>query len=336
MMLLGMSGGIWFILILLAMVLDACIGDPVNLPHPIVYIGKFIGFLAKKLNHGKALKLKGLFMWCITLVVTALVVLLVQWIAWKIHILLFYAVNVYFLATTIAAKCLKQEVYKVYDALKEKDLEKSRTMVGYLVGRDTQSLDEHEIIRATVETTAENTIDGVLAPIFFMLLGCAFWGFCPMLNPLVLAMGYKAINTMDSMVGYIQEPFTKFGFFPAKLDDVFNFVIARIGSWLMIIGGFFLGYDPKRAAFIYKRDKNNHKSPNSGHPESVVAGLLGVQLGGTNRYFGQVLVKPTIGDDTRTLTEEDIRSTVSIMYASEIVMAFVVGILFLIVFALSG
>lgn len=170
------------------------------------------------------------------------VILAVQYIAYRLNIVLFYVVNLYLLSTTIAAKCLQEEVMKVYDALRDKDIPKARTMVGYLVGRDTQELQEGGIVRATVETTAENTIDGVLAPIFYMIIGVVLWVFVPFINPLLLAMLYKAVNTMDSMVGYVQEPYKDFGYFPAKIDDIANFVIARIGSWFMLIGGLFLGY----------------------------------------------------------------------------------------------
>lgn len=328
-MLLGISAGIWFCLILGAAILDRLMGDPAGIPHPIVFIGKMIGFFTKKLNKGKARKFKGLILWLLTVIITATVVLAIQFVCYHTNIILFYIVNLYLLSTTLAAKCLKEEVMKVYDALQIRDLPKARTMVGYLVGRDTQELSEGGIIRATVETTAENTIDGVLAPIFYMVLGIVLWIFVPVLNPLVLAMVYKAINTMDSMVGYIQEPYKDFGYFPAKIDDVANLLIARLGSIFMIIGGYFLGYKASEGWRIFLRDRKNHKSPNSAHPESVVAGLLGIQLGGTNLYFGQTLEKPTIGDDKKGLVFENIKDTISIMYAGELVTMVVVCIAFM-------
>lgn len=323
-----MSVGIWFCIIVGAVVLDRLIGDPAKIPHPIVYIGKLIGFLTKKLNKGKARKFKGLILWCLTMLMTAVIVLGVQYLTYRINIILFLVVNLYFLATTIAARCLSEEVMKVCDALREKDLNKARLMVGYLVGRDTKNLDENEIIRATIETTAENTIDGVLAPIFFMMIGCFTWIFCPVLNPLTLAMLYKAVNTMDSMVGYVQEPYKDFGYFPAKIDDVVNFLIARIGSFFMLLGGFFLGYNMKEGSQIFFRDRKNHKSPNSAHPESVVAGLLGIQLGGTNQYFGEKLIKPTIGDSKNKLTAGHIKDTIEIMYTGEMTMMVVMIVIF--------
>ena len=328
-MLLGINTGIWFCLIIMAVLLDWIIGDPIQIPHPIVYIGKWIGFLRDKLNKGKGRKIKGLLLWILTLLMVGLVTAAVQLISYKIHPVFFYVVNVYFLATTIAAKCLKQEVIKVYEALREGDIPKGRQLGGYLVGRDTAALEEGELIRATVETTAENTIDGVMAPIFYMVIGCFLWQICPLCNPLMLAMLYKAINTLDSMVGYVQEPYKDFGYFSAKIDDVVNYPIARLGSLFILVGGFFLGYNISDGWKIYCRDRRNHRSPNSANPESAVAGLLGIQLGGTNTYFGQVLEKPTIGDSGRGLVYEDIKNTADIMYAGEMVMLVLILILFM-------
>ena len=328
-MLLGVSTGIWFCLVILAVALDWIIGDPKSIPHPIVLIGRWVGFLTKRLNHGRGRKAKGLLLWILTLAMTVAVVLAVQALCYKIHPLLFYVVNLYFLASTIAAKCLKDEVMKVYEALRAGDLPLGRKLVGYLVGRDTETLGEGGLIRATVETTAENTIDGVMAPVFYMVIGCFLWTLHPALNPLVLAMAYKAVNTLDSMVGYIQEPYRDFGYFPAKIDDVVNFPIARLGSFLMLAGGLFLGYDTAEGWRIYRRDRKNHRSPNSANPESMVAGLLGIQLGGTNTYFGQVLEKPTIGEAKRGLVYEDIKNTVDIMYAGEIVMVALIMLIFI-------
>ncbi|MDO4288951.1 MAG: adenosylcobinamide-phosphate synthase CbiB [Eubacterium sp.] len=327
-MLLGVNTGIWFCLVILAVVLDWIVGDPRALPHPIVFIGKWVGFLTKKLNCGRGRKAKGLLLWLLTLAATVAVVLAVQYLAYKIHPVVFYLVNLYFLASTIAAKCLKQEVMKVYDALRAEDIPQGRVLVGYLVGRETSELGEGGLIRATVETTAENTIDGVMAPIFYMVLGCFLWQLHPALNPLVLAMAYKAVNTLDSMVGYIQEPYKDFGCVSAKIDDAVNFPIARLGSLLMLAGGLFLGYNTSDGWRIYRRDRKNHRSPNSANPESMVAGLLGIQLGGTNVYFGQVLEKPTIGDARRGLVYEDIKNTADIMYAGEIVMVVLIMLIF--------
>ena len=314
----GLGGGFWFLLILTGIILDWLIGDPAWLPHPIVGMGKTIGFLNKKLNHGNHRKAKGFLLLFLMLALTAFAVFALQWICLKIHIVLYIIFNLYLIVTSLAAKTLAVEVKKVMTALKGGDIEVSRTQVGYLVGRDTSELKEKEIIRATVETTAENTIDGVLAPIFYLLIGTLIP--IPWLNPAMLVMLYKATNTLDSMVGYVQEPYKDFGYASAKFDDIINFIPARIGSLFMLVAGMFLGYPFNDACRIFKRDRLKHKSPNSAHPESVVAGLLGIQLGGTNQYFGETLEKPTIGEAKTPLEILDIRETITIMYGSEVVV----------------
>lgn len=249
---------------------------------------------------------------------TGAIVFGLQWLLYSINIYLYIAFNLYLIVTALAAKTLAIEVQKVMTALMGGDIEVSRVQVGYLVGRDTSELKEKEIIRATVETTAENTIDGVLAPIFYLLLGALIP--VPWLNPVMLVMLYKATNTLDSMVGYVQEPYKDFGYASAKFDDLVNFIPARLGSIFMLVAGMFLGYTFNDGCRIFKRDRHNHKSPNSAHPESVVAGLLGIQLGGTNQYFGEILEKPTIGDAKSPLEILDIRETITIMYGSEVVL----------------
>lgn len=328
---LGLGGGFWFFLILIGVLLDWVIGDPSWLPHPIIGIGKTIGFLNKKLNRGKHKKAKGFLLLFLVLVLTGVVVFTLQWICYSIHIILYVIFNLYLIVTSLAAKTLATEVKKVMNALMEGDIEISRVQVGYLVGRDTSELKEKEIIRATVETTAENTIDGILAPIFYMLLGILIP--IPWLNPVMLVMLYKATNTLDSMVGYVQEPYRDFGYASAKFDDLVNFIPARIGSLFMLVAGMFLGYSFSEGCRIFKRDRLNHKSPNSAHPESVVAGLLGIQLGGTNQYFGELLQKPTIGDARAPLEVLDIRETITIMYGSEVAVMIVATLITILIFS---
>lgn len=314
---------IWLALILGAVVLDWIVGDPRNIPHPIVWIGKLIGALTKKLNvgaDGRARKVRGLVMWVLVIAITGAVTVLVQWVAFKIHLVVFLIAALWFLGTTLAEKSLRQSVTAVMDALKADDIKEARKQVGWLCGRDTTQLSEHEIIRATIETTAENTSDGIIAPLFYMIVGVIVSRFVCWLNPLTLAMCYKAVNTMDSMVGYIQEPYTDFGFFPANLDDVFNFIPARLTAILMLIAGGLHGYDFKNGCRIYKRDHANHKSPNAGHPESATAGLLDIQIGGTNVYFGQTVVKPTMGDVKHDLHFKDIADSLTIMTGAELVL----------------
>ena len=323
-----MTMGQWTIMTVCAVVLDLIIGDPLAQIHPIVLIGRLIGFLTKKMNHGGARRFKGFVMWLVVVAGTMFCTAGLQYLTFLYLRPVFYLINVWLLAMTLAEKSLKQSVLDVADALHQ-NIEEARIKVGYLVGRDTTKLDADEIIRATVETTAENTIDGVLAPYFYMLIGIGVSYFVPFLNPTVFALVYKAVNTMDSMVGYKQEPFTDFGYYPAKIDDVFNYLPARLGSYMMMIGGALLGYDAGNALRIYQRDRWNHKSPNAGHPESVVAGLLHIRLGGDNVYFGEVVHKPTIGDADYPLAVSDIGQASTIMTTSEIVMVIVSTALFL-------
>jgi adenosylcobinamide-phosphate synthase len=322
----------WMLMILGAVALDWLIGDPANIPHPIVWIGKLIGRFTKLLNTAPEEKAssraKGLLMWIAVIAITGAVTAGVQWLCLKIHFVLFIAVTVWFLGTTLAEKSLRQAVESVEAAVNKGNLASARQQVGYLCGRDTSALSEHEIIRATVETTAENTIDGVLAPLFYMFLGVILQHFVWFLSPLTLAMVYKAVNTMDSMTGYVQAPYTHYGYFPAKLDDAFNYLIARLGSWVMLASGGIIGDDFKNGRRIYKRDKGNHRSPNAGHPESAVAGLLHIQIGGTNIYFGQVVEKPTIGDADEPLSAAHIKKSLRIMTASEVGLAFLGAVIY--------
>ena len=197
---LGLGGGFWFLLIMIGVLLDWLIGDPAWLPHPIIAMGKTIGFLNKKLNRGKHKRAKGFLLLFLVLGLTGAIVFGLQWLLYSINIYLYIGFNLYLIVTALAAKTLAIEVRKVMTALMSGDIEVSRVQVGYLVGRDTSQLKEKEIIRATVETTAENTIDGVLAPIFYLLLGALMP--VPWLNPVMLVMLYKATNTLDSCLLY--------------------------------------------------------------------------------------------------------------------------------------
>lgn len=213
----------------------------------------------------------------------------------------------FLLFQALATKCLKQESMKVYDKLEEGDLTGARTQVGYLVGRDTETLSAEEVAKATIETVAENTADGVIAPMFYGAIGGA-----------PLAMAYKAVNTLDSMVGYKNEEFIYLGRASAKMDDAWNYIPARLSAFAMIAGAKIAGYDWKNAYRIFKRDRYNHLSPNSAQTESVTAGALKIQLGGTHNYFGKPVEKPTIGDDIRPVTAKDIERTNRLLYGSAI------------------
>lgn len=196
----------------------------------------------------------------------------------------------------LATKSLKTESDKVYKALKTEGLKEARQAVSMIVGRDTERLSEEGVIKATVETVAENTSDGVIVPLFYMAIGGAAAGF-----------GYKAVNTMDSMIGYRNEKYTYFGTAAARLDDVVNYIPARLSAWLMIIAAYLTGMDGKNAVHIYRRDKRKHKSPNAAQTESVMAGALDVALAGDAWYFGKLYEKPFIGDPVKEICAEDIR-----------------------------
>ena len=289
---------------------DLIVGDPYSFPHPVRYIGKLIRYVEKKVRKvaktDKDLKIGGFVLWFFTVIPTYLITYLIIKLS-SFNPYVFVFVNAFIIYTTLATKCLKDEAVKIYRVLKTKDLEQSRIQLSYIVGRDTEHLSEAEIIRATVETVAENTVDGIIAPMFFAFIGGA-----------PLAMAYKAVNTLDSTVGYKNEKYLHIGFASAKIDDIANYIPARISVLLMSIGSLVLGYNYKNAVKIAIRDRKNHKSPNCAFPEGAVAGSLGIQLGGTNIYFGQEVYKPTIGDKDREIESDDIVKTNRIMYATSI------------------
>ena len=273
--------------------LDLIIGDPYSFPHPVRFIGKLISFVERQIrkitSSDKGLKIAGFFLWFITVAVTFGITYLVVNL-FKFNKIAYFIVNSILIYTTLATKCLKDESTKIYKVLKTGDLEKSRVQLSYIVGRDTTNLSEKEIVRATVETVAENTVDGIIAPLFYGFIGGA-----------PLAMAYKAINTLDSTVGYKNDKYYYLGFASAKIDDIANFIPARIGVVLLSIGSLFAGFKFKNALKIGIRDRKNHKSPNCAFSEGAVAGALGIQLGGTNIYFGKEVYKPTIGDKNREI-----------------------------------
>lgn len=210
----------------------------------------------------------------------------------------------------LAVKSLKTESDKVYRALKEEGLEEGRQAVSMIVGRDTDSLDEEGVTKAAVETVAENTSDGVIAPLFYMMIGGAVLGFA-----------YKAINTMDSMIGYKNEKYQYFGTAAARLDDAANYIPSRLSAWLMIAASCILGLDWRNAIHIYQRDRHNHKSPNAAQTESVMAGALDIRLAGNAWYFGKLYEKPGIGDALRPVEPEDIRRSHKLLYGTALLAA---------------
>ena len=305
-------------------IIDLIIGDPYSFPHPVKYIGKLIkvveNFVRKTAKTDKGLKIGGFFLWFVTVGTTFAVTYLVMRLA-RFNTVVYVIINSIVIYTTLATKCLKDEAKKIYDVLKTGDLQKSRTQLSYIVGRDTANLDEKEIIRATVETVAENTVDGLIAPLFYAFIGGA-----------PLAMAYKAINTLDSSVGYKNEKYLHIGFASAKIDDIANYIPSRIAVILFTIGNFFLRNDYKNCFKIAIRDRKNHKSPNCAFSEGAVAGALGIQLGGTNVYFGEVVYKPTIGDKTREIEVEDIARTNKILYATSLTSMLVFTLFYILIY----
>lgn len=306
--------------------LDLIIGDPYSFPHPVRYIGKLISIVEKQIrkitSSDKGLKIAGFFLWFIVVGATFGITTLVLQL-FKFNKLAYFIVNTILIYTTLATKCLKDESVKIYKVLKTGDLEKSRIQLSYIVGRDTTNLNEKEIVRATVETVAENTVDGIIAPLFYGFIGGA-----------PLAMAYKAVNTLDSTVGYKNDKYYYLGFASAKIDDIANYIPARLGVVLLSLGSLFTGFNFRNALKIGIRDRKNHKSPNCAFSEGAVAGALGIQLGGTNVYFGKEVYKPTIGDKTREIEIEDIVRTNKIMYSSSIISIIIFTVAYYLVVAL--
>ena len=305
-------------------VLDLLLGDPFGSFHPVVWIGKLISVLTGKLlkeNDSSAIKrLKGRIIVIIVIAISVLATGFCVIIAYNINSILGIAVEAIITYQCLATKSLYTESMKVYYALKDTSLEAGRTAVSMIVGRDTAALDEAGVTKAAVETVAENTSDGVIAPLIYLAIGGPVLGIC-----------YKAINTMDSMIGYKNDKYMDFGRAAAKLDDVVNFVPARISAVLMIIATLFLGkkYNTVNAIYIFKRDRFNHPSPNSAQTESVCAGALGIQLAGPASYFGKLKEKPYIGDMLRKIEVEDIKRANLLMTCTSILCASICGILIL-------
>ena len=295
----------------LGFLLDLLLGDPYCLPHPIRLIGKLISkteqhLLAKGKGRNEVRELKaGKRMVFIVLCCTFLAASAILFLAYGLHVCLGMAVEAVMTYYILAAKCLKVESMKVYRCLKEQGLEKARAAVSMIVGRDTACLDEEGVAKAAVETVAENTSDGVIAPMLYAAVGGPILGFL-----------YKAVNTMDSRIGYKNDKYMYFGRAAAKLDDLVNFLPARISACLMIAASYLGGKDfsGKEAKRIYKRDRRNHASPNSAQTESVCAGALGIRLAGDASYFGRIVKKPTIGDALRKVEYEDIKRANRLMY----------------------
>ena len=312
-----------FCAMLLGFLLDCLLGDPRTIPHPVVCMGRLISWLEKafralfpKTRLGE--NLAGGCIWLVTVAVS----FLIPWGLLKLAVMvspwLRLLLQAIFCWQVLAAKSLRQESMKVYEALKTGTIEDARHAVSMIVGRDTQALDADAVTRAAVETVAENCSDGVIAPMLYFALGGG-----------PLAFAYKAVNTMDSMLGYVEPPYKNVGLVPARMDDVCNYLPARISGIMMLLAGGLLGLNFRNGWKIFLRDRYNHASPNSAQTESACAGLLGLRLAGDAWYHGVLHKKKYIGEALRPITPEDIPLSDRLMYATAVLTLVICLILLL-------
>lgn len=309
--------------------LDFLIGDPRWLYHPVCLIGKWISLAEKGIRKimpkSKKGELAGGFLEVLIVALLSFgLPFLILRIAYHYCKWIGLALEIFWCGQLLAGKSLKTESMKVYNALKNEELEKGRQEVGMIVGRDTRELTEEGVVKAAVETVAENTSDGYVAPAFYMMLGGASLMFL-----------YKGINTMDSMLGYKNERYLYFGRIAAKLDDVVNYIPARLSGWIMIAAAWLTGFDAGNAWKIYRRDRHNHTSPNAAQTESVMAGALRVQLAGNMFYFGKLYKKKTIGDDIRPVEVEDIARANRLAAGTDVLCVAVFVLLRLVVYLIA-
>lgn len=301
-------------ILLLAYILDLVLGDPEKLPHPVRWIGRAIVFFEGLIRRSTGTPFKerlgGVILAAVIAGGTYAVSFFMLYLSYEISFVLFYIVSTYMVWTSLSIKSLKTEAMGVVKALGDGGLPAARKRLSRIVGRDTGELDEQGVLRATVETVAENTSDGIIAPLFFLALG----------GP-ALMMAYKAINTLDSMVGYKNTRYRDLGWCSARLDDIANFIPARLSGALIACAAFILGYNWKRSLSILKRDGDKHASPNSGMPEAAVAGALGLRLGGPSFYNGVLSDKPFIGEKASELSAVCVLNVIRLMEASALMMA---------------
>ncbi|MBR0135822.1 MAG: cobalamin biosynthesis protein CobD [Clostridia bacterium] len=312
--------GYWSLYALLAgALIDVLIGDPHWLPHPVMLMGKLISALEKLLRRifpktKRGENAAGLVLWAIVAPLSFLVPAAILMLCYHFSKWLGFGIESVMCWQCLAARSLYTESMKVKKVLDTGDIAASRRAVSMIVGRDTAELDEKAVARAAVETVAENTSDGVIAPLIFLAIGGG-----------PLGMFYKAVNTMDSMLGYIEPPYKHFGLVPAKLDDVFNFIPARVSAMLMLLGGGMLGFSMKNGFRIFRRDRYKHASPNSAQTESVMAGLMGLRLAGDAYYHGVLHKKEFIGDPLREIENDDIRRSNGIMFMTALLALILFG-----------
>ncbi len=298
-------------------ILDFIFGDPAWIYHPVRIIGKGIELgerLLRRISGEKHLTAAGGVLWLMTAGLSFLFPRGLLFLAYRIHPGLGFALEAFWCFQILAARSLCRESTKVYDRLQENDLPGARRAVSMIVGRDTESLTAEGVTKAAVETVAENTSDGVTAPLIYLMIGGAPLGFL-----------YKAVNTMDSMLGYKNDRYLCFGRIPARMDDIFNYIPARLTALVMIAAAYLTGLDGRNAWRIYRRDRNKHASPNAAQTESVCAGALRVRLAGDAVYFGKLYKKEFIGDSLRTIEPQDIRRTQRLMYVTALLVLFLCG-----------
>lgn len=295
--------------LLLGFLMDLLLGDPQGWPHIVRAFGALIAWLERVLYPMRNKRFAGFMLVAITLIVCAGIPAALLFAAWRLSVWAYFLLETLLVWQLLAVKSLRVESDRVYTALAASDLPAAKHAVSRIVGRDTADLDASGVARAAVETVAENASDGVAAPLFYLMLGGAAVGCL-----------YKAVNTMDSMIGYKNEKYLDFGRCAARLDDVLNFIPARLCALTMILASWFTGFDAKSAYRVWKRDRRKHASPNSAQTESVMAGALHLRLAGNASYGGVLHEKPTIGDDLRPIEPEDILRSHRILYATTILL----------------
>ena len=298
--------------VFIGFIIDLIVGDPHSIPHPVIFIGKLISAIEKAVRKifpktVRGENVAGGVLWLLVVVISTAVPALLLWLSYGLNTWLGLALESIMCWQIIATKSLKDESMKVYAALKTGNIEKSRYAVSMIVGRDTADLNDKAVARAAVETVAENTSDGIVAPLIFLAIGGAPLGFF-----------YKAVNTMDSMLGYVEMPYKNIGLVPAKVDDVMNFIPSRLSALIMLFAGWLLKLNVKNGWKVFRRDRFNHASPNSAQTESVCAGLLGLRLAGDAWYHGELHKKKFIGDALREIEYEDIQRACRLLYVTAV------------------
>lgn len=294
-------------MLIIAFILDLIFKDPKGIPHPARMIGKIIKYgeisLRKIFRNGAVSEtIAGTVLTLFVVIISFIVPYVILSICYSINIIFGILVEVFLCFQILALGSLKEAAMKVYTELSTGSLNGARKNLSHIVGRDTEKLEEKGVVKATVESVAENTSDGVVAPLFYMLIGGASFG-----------MLYKAVNTLDSMIGYKNKKYQYFGKVAARLDDILNIIPARITGFLYVLAALLSGFNYRKSYEILLRDRWNHSSPNSGYPEAAMSGALGIQLGGPASYFGEVVDKKYIGDDDKEPNMEDIPKACMLM-----------------------